>query len=80
MRSVVGARAGQWAGRLAGLALAATVWAAPQMVWAAEGSRYDAALWVWLASIGATAGITVAGLLIAAWFHRKRRRAADGNG
>ena len=32
----------------------------------------DAPLWVWLAIVGVSAGLSVAGLLISRWFHRRR--------
>ncbi len=33
----------------------------------------DAPLWVWLALIGAAAGLSLTGLAIGRWFHRRRR-------
>ena len=41
------------------------VWAA--LLWT------DAPLWIWLAIGGVSAGLSVAGLLISRWFHRRRR-------
>ena len=35
----------------------------------------DAPLWVWLAVVGASAALSVVGLAISRWFHRRRARA-----
>lgn len=34
----------------------------------------DAPLWAWLAIAAATASLSLAGLLISRWFHRRRRQ------
>lgn len=35
----------------------------------------DAPLWVWLAVLGASVGLSVVGLAVSRWFHRRRGRA-----
>ena len=68
--------------RVAGVVLAATLWA---LWWSPTlgqvsvdtvmtGSRYSAPLWSWIAAIVVAAGLSVAGLVIGWWFLRKRRR------
>ena len=40
----------------------------PALLWT------DAPLWVWLTIIATTAALSLTGLLISRWFHRRRRR------
>ena len=65
--------------RLLGAAAAVVVWlagASPALAdaLAASQSRYSAPLWTWIAAIIVSAALGAVGLLIGAWFLRKRSR------